>query len=81
MKSLLLNVFLDASSASTVGMLKHPSDRAEKYNTTDYWCGLAQIAERSKLNALFIADYLVYYDVNKGPDNWKLPASAIIMSF
>jgi alkanesulfonate monooxygenase SsuD/methylene tetrahydromethanopterin reductase-like flavin-dependent oxidoreductase (luciferase family) len=68
-------VFLDASSASTVGMLKHPSDGAEKYSTTEYWCELAKIAERGKLNALFIANYFVYHDVNKGPDNWKLRSS------
>jgi alkanesulfonate monooxygenase SsuD/methylene tetrahydromethanopterin reductase-like flavin-dependent oxidoreductase (luciferase family) len=75
MKNLILNVFIHASPSITAGVWKHPLDESERYNTTEYWCELAQIAERGKLNALFFADYLAYYDVYKGPNNWKLPAS------
>jgi alkanesulfonate monooxygenase SsuD/methylene tetrahydromethanopterin reductase-like flavin-dependent oxidoreductase (luciferase family) len=69
-------MFLDCLSGQYRWYVEAPSDRSETYNTTEYWCELAQIAERGKLNALFIADYLIYYDLCKGPNNWKLPASA-----
>lgn len=73
--SLILNVFLHASPSSSAGMWKHPKDQSERYNTTEYWIELAKIAERGKLNAIFFADYLAFYDVFKGPNNWELPAS------
>jgi FMN-dependent oxidoreductase (nitrilotriacetate monooxygenase family) len=74
-KSLILNVFLHATPSLSAGQWKHPTDKSRDYNTLEFWIELAQIAERGKLNALFFADYLAYYDVYQGPENWKIPAS------
>src|SRR5438132_9156102 len=49
-----------------------PRDRADRYNTLDYWVELAQILERGKFDALFLADVLGVYDVYRG-----LPDAAI----
>jgi len=37
--------------------------RAGLYNTLDYWVELAQLLERGKFDALFLADVLGVYDV------------------
>jgi alkanesulfonate monooxygenase SsuD/methylene tetrahydromethanopterin reductase-like flavin-dependent oxidoreductase (luciferase family) len=47
----------------------HPRDRADRYNTLDYWVELAKLLERGKFDALFLADVLGVYDVYRGsPD-------------
>ncbi len=45
------------------GLWTHPDDRADSYNTLDYWTDLARILERGKFDALFLADVLGIYDV------------------
>jgi FMN-dependent oxidoreductase (nitrilotriacetate monooxygenase family) len=51
------------------GLWTHPDDRADTYNTLEYWTGLARILEAGKFDALFLADVLGIYDVYKGsPD-------------
>jgi long-chain alkane monooxygenase len=51
------------------GLWTHPRDRADHYNTLDYWVELARILERGKFDALFLADVLGVYDVYRGsPD-------------
>lgn len=74
-RDLILNVFIHASPALTSGEWSHPLDESKGFDTIEYWQELARIAERGKFNAVFFADYLAYYDVYKGPNNWKLPAS------
>src|SRR5262249_46366621 len=44
----------------------HPRDRAERYASLDYWIEIAQILERGRFDALFIADVLGVYDVYGG---------------
>jgi FMN-dependent oxidoreductase (nitrilotriacetate monooxygenase family) len=44
----------------------HPDDRADTYNTLEYWTDLARTLERGKFDALFLADVLGIYDVYKG---------------
>jgi hypothetical protein len=41
-------------------------DRADHYNTLDYWVELAKLLERGKFDALFLADVLGVYDVYRG---------------
>ena len=48
------------------GLWTHPDDRADTYNTLEYWTDLARILERGKFDALFLADVLGIYDVYKG---------------
>jgi FMN-dependent oxidoreductase (nitrilotriacetate monooxygenase family) len=48
------------------GLWTHPDDRADGYNTLEYWTDLAGILERGKFDALFLADVLGIYDVYKG---------------
>ncbi len=54
------------------GLWTYPNDRADTYNTLEYWTGLAKILERGKFDALFLADVLGIYDVYKGS-----PATAL----
>jgi FMN-dependent oxidoreductase (nitrilotriacetate monooxygenase family) len=50
------------------GLWTHPDDRADHYNTLEYWTDLARILERGKFDALFLADVLGIYDVyNNSP--------------
>ena len=51
------------------GLWTHPRDRADRYDTLDYWVELAKLLERGKFDALFLADVLGVYDVFRGsPD-------------
>ena len=51
------------------GLWTYPGDRADTYNTLDYWTDLARILERGKFDALFLADVLGIYDVYRAsPD-------------
>ena len=47
------------------GLWTHPSDRADSYNTLEYWTDLAKTLERGKFDATFLADVLGIYDVYK----------------
>ena len=48
------------------GMWTHPRDRSTAYNTLGYWQDLARIAERGKLDGIFLADIVGVYDVYQG---------------
>ena len=48
------------------GLWRHPADQAHRYKDQDYWVELALIAERGKLDAIFLADVLGIYDVYEG---------------
>jgi mannose-6-phosphate isomerase-like protein (cupin superfamily) len=45
---------------------RHPRDRSDRYVDLKYWTDLAQLLERGKFDALFLADVLGPYDVYQG---------------
>ena len=66
-KQIRLNAFdMNCVVHQSPGLWTHPRDRADRYNTLDYWVGLARILERGKFDALFLADVLGVYDVYRG---------------
>lgn len=48
------------------GLWTHPRDKADTYNTLEYWTDLARTLERGRFDAIFLADVLGIYDVYKG---------------
>ncbi len=66
-RQIRLNAFdMNCIGHQSPGLWTHPDDRAESYNTLEYWTDLARTLERGKFDALFIADVLGIYDVYKG---------------
>jgi long-chain alkane monooxygenase len=65
-KEIRFNAFdMNCVGHQSPGLWAHPRDRADSYNTLDYWVELARISERGKFDALFLADVLGIYDVYK----------------
>ena len=63
-KQIRLNAFdMNCIGHQSPGLWTHPDDRADSYNTLEYWTGLARTLERGKFDALFLADVLGIYDV------------------
>ena len=58
------------------GLWSHPDDKSRDFNTIEYWINLAQLLEKGKFNALFIADVLGPYDVYDGPGNFRSVAKS-----
>jgi alkanesulfonate monooxygenase SsuD/methylene tetrahydromethanopterin reductase-like flavin-dependent oxidoreductase (luciferase family) len=52
----------------------HPRDHSTEYNTIEYRQGLARLAERGKLDGIFLADIVGVYDVYRGG-----PAPSIVV--
>ncbi len=72
-KQMRLNAFdMNCIGHQSPGLWTHPDDRADTYNTLDYWTDLARTLERGKFDAIFLADVLGIYDVYKGS-----PATAL----
>src|SRR5947209_16028309 len=69
-RQIRLNAFeMNCVAHQSPGLWTHPRDRADHYNTLDYWVELARVLERGKFDALFLADVLGVYDVYRGsPD-------------
>jgi alkanesulfonate monooxygenase len=69
-KQLRINAFdMNCPGHLSPGLWRHPRDRSGTYKDLSYWTDLAQILERGKVDALFIADVLGLYDVYGGtPD-------------
>jgi FMN-dependent oxidoreductase (nitrilotriacetate monooxygenase family) len=69
-KQIRLNAFdMNCIGHQSPGLWTHPRDRADRYNTLEYWVELATLLERGKFDALFLADVLGVYDVYRGsPD-------------
>ena len=66
-KQIRLNAFdMNCVGHQSPGLWTHPSDRADTYNTLEYWTGLARTLERGCFDAIFLADVLGIYDVYKG---------------
>ena len=68
MKKLIsLNAFdMNCVGHQSPGLWTHPRDRADSYNTLEYWTDLAITLERGQFDALFLADVLGIYDVYQG---------------
>jgi long-chain alkane monooxygenase len=67
MRQIRLNAFdMNCIGHQSPGLWTHPDDRADTYNTLEYWTNLARLLERGKFDALFMADVLGIYDVYKG---------------
>ncbi|MCW5744848.1 MAG: LLM class flavin-dependent oxidoreductase [Alphaproteobacteria bacterium] len=66
-RQIRLNAFdMNCIVHQSPGLWTHPRDKADRYNTLDYWVELAGILERGKFDALFLADVLGIYDVYRG---------------
>jgi FMN-dependent oxidoreductase (nitrilotriacetate monooxygenase family) len=66
-RQIRLNAFdMNCIGHQSPGLWTHPDDRADRYNTLEYWTDLARTLERGKFDALFLADVLGIYDVYKG---------------
>jgi FMN-dependent oxidoreductase (nitrilotriacetate monooxygenase family) len=66
-KQIRLNAFdMNCVGHQSPGLWTHPRDRADQYNTLEYWTDLARTLERGKFDAIFLADVLGIYDVYKG---------------
>lgn len=51
---------------TAIGLWRHPDSRAHEYRTLRHWVETAQILERGRFDALFIADALGPLDVYQG---------------
>jgi len=66
-KQIRLNAFdMNCIGHQSPGLWTHPRDRADTYNTLEYWTDLARTLERGKFDAIFLADVLGIYDVYRG---------------
>ena len=66
-KQIRLNAFdMNCVGHQSPGLWTYPDDRADSYNTLEYWTDLARTLERGKFDALFLADVLGIYDVYQG---------------
>ena len=66
-KQISLNAFdMNCIGHQSPGLWTHPRDRADSYNTLEYWTELAKTLERGQFDAIFLADVLGIYDVYKG---------------
>lgn len=76
-KPLIINFFEHhAPNHQNPGIWTHPKDESTSFNKISYWTRLAQLAERGKVNAIFIGDVLGGYDVYQGPRSLKGAAKA-----
>jgi FMN-dependent oxidoreductase (nitrilotriacetate monooxygenase family) len=72
-KQIRLNAFdMNCIGHQSPGLWTHPRDRADSYNTLEYWTDLARTLERGKFDAIFLADVLGIYDVYKGSPSTAL---------
>ncbi|HET6305830.1 MAG TPA: LLM class flavin-dependent oxidoreductase [Rhodopila sp.] len=72
-RQIRLNAFdMNCIGHQSPGLWTHPADRADTYNTLEYWTNLARTLERGKFDALFLADVLGIYDVYQGSPNTAL---------
>jgi long-chain alkane monooxygenase len=63
-KQIRLNAFsMNCVGHLSAGLWRAPGDQSHRYTDLDYWIELAQLLERGKFDALFIADVLGVYDV------------------
>ncbi|MCW4386383.1 LLM class flavin-dependent oxidoreductase [Salinibacterium sp. SYSU T00001] len=64
---IILNAFdMACVTHQAPGLWRHPDNRAHTYTSIEYWTELAQLLERGRFDALFLADVLGTYDVYRG---------------
>src|SRR5690625_7027746 len=69
-KQIRLNGFTQNSVAPhSPGLWRYPGDQGYCHGDIDYWVELAQLLERGKFDALFLADVIGIYDVYQ--DSYK----------
>jgi FMN-dependent oxidoreductase (nitrilotriacetate monooxygenase family) len=69
-KPIRFNAFqMNTVGHQSPGLWTHPRDTSTRYKTAAHWVELAQLLERGRFDALFLADVLGIYDVYEGsPD-------------
>nr|WP_315250160.1 LLM class flavin-dependent oxidoreductase [uncultured Duganella sp.] len=66
-KLIRFNAFqMNTVSHQSPGLWTHPRAEAHRYTDPDYWTELAQLLERGRFDAIFLADVLGAYDVYQG---------------
>jgi len=66
-KPIRFNAFqMNTVSHQSPGLWTHPRDTSHRYKTAAHWVELAQLLERGRFDALFLADVLGVYDVYEG---------------
>lgn len=80
-KRIVVNAFdMTTTSHQSFGTWRHPRNRADEYNTIEYWTDLAKVCEKGLFDAILIADVVGVYDVYKNSvadalrDGAKVPA-------
>jgi FMN-dependent oxidoreductase (nitrilotriacetate monooxygenase family) len=67
MKTIRFNAFqMNAAGHQSPGLWTHPRDTSHRYTDADHWVELAQLLERGRFDAIFLADVLGVYDVYDG---------------
>ncbi|MBW7459893.1 N5,N10-methylene tetrahydromethanopterin reductase, partial [Paenibacillus sepulcri] len=65
-KKIHLNAFeMNCVGHLSHGMWVHPDNNRHRYTELSYWTELAQLLERGKFDALFLADVVGVYDTYK----------------
>lgn len=76
-KHIRLNAFhMNSPGHSWAGLWSHPRDRTATHDTPEYWTDFARLAERGKLDAIFLADVIGVYDVYGGTPDTALRTAA-----
>jgi FMN-dependent oxidoreductase (nitrilotriacetate monooxygenase family) len=66
-KPIRFNAFqMNTVGHQSPGLWTHPRDTSHRYKHADHWVELAQLLERGRFDALFLADVLGVYDVYQG---------------
>ncbi|NYE59660.1 FMN-dependent oxidoreductase (nitrilotriacetate monooxygenase family) [Duganella sp. 1224] len=66
-KLIRFNAFqMNTVSHQSPGLWTHPRDNSHRYKDPDHWTELAQLLERGRFDAIFLADVLGVYDVYEG---------------
>lgn len=65
-KKIILNAFvMNTPNHLNPGLWRHPENQQKNWNDLDYWVNLAQLLEKGKFHAMFVADTAGIYDVYK----------------
>ena len=66
-KPIRFNAFqMNTVSHQSPGLWTHPRDQGHRYADPEHWTELAQLLERGRFDAIFLADVLGAYDVYQG---------------
>ena len=63
-KRMYLNAFdMNCAGHQSPGLWTHKDDQSSTYKDISYWTHLAQVLEKGRFDAIFLADVLGTYDV------------------